>query len=537
MKHLIKKEFAKNKYIISLLIIIQIISMVFSLIFPYLNGSFVDLLVSKPTYSILIRFIMIIAFIGIISSVSNYIYKYLSIKVSNDMSFDLNLDILTHLQKIPIELYEKFNPTYLSQRIKGDADTIITFLLSNIVSFFLNGIIVFLLLILFYVVNINLFYISIIFLPIYCLSYIYLKKPLYRRKKISIEASNKYFDVYNSIFVRNREIKTSAYLEDERHYLKNEYNNYFEKIKKFSVLTFNFSAIDSIVSLLFQIAVLLIGGYMVFKGSMTIGEFTVMNTYFSMILEKIKYYFELGQSYQNYIVSRDRLDELARIEIESNGFRTIDSIDSIILHNVNYSFNKNLIYKEPINLCIKRSEIILLIGKNGSGKTTLMNILLGINSFGLHGDVYMNNIHINLINMYKLRKEKISIMTQNEKTSNITVADYFSKSHMNLKNPIKDAPIFKDIFISNEFNIIDLLDKKMSSLSSGERQLVLLYKTLLKKADLYILDEPTSNLHPLLRKKVWLLIEHIKKENKIVIIITHDNDMIENSHDISFKLD
>ena len=259
---------------------------------------------------------------------------------------------------------------------------------------------------------------------------------------------------------------------------------------------------------MFQIVVFLYGGKLVIQNNMTIGEFTMINSYFSMILETIKYYFELGQAYQVMKISKNRLQELLEIPVEINGRKLVSKVTKLEVKNVNYYFNDKRVYNKKLNFAINKSGIYGLVGKNGAGKTTLINILVGINNANIIGEVYINNLNTKDIDMYNLRQYNFSIMLQGINSIDITVEDYISKYITDAKiNELKHDGKCKDIFFSKLFNLDNLMNKKICEVSSGERQMVQLFTKIYKNADVYIFDEPTSNVHPLLVEHIWVLME------------------------------
>ena len=84
---------------------------------------------------------------------------------------------------------------------------------------------------------------------------------------------------------------------------------------------------------------------------------------------------------------------------------------------------------------------------------------------------------------------------------------------------------FTQVFHSPNFNIFNLLDKKVDILSSGELQLVRLLKALSKEhATSYVLDEPTANIYPEIKADVIHLLQELAK-TRLVIAITHDDQL------------
>ncbi|MBD7916626.1 ABC transporter ATP-binding protein, partial [Clostridium sp. Sa3CUN1] len=455
----------------------------------------------------------------------SYIYKILVIKTKNIISFNLNLKILKHIEKLPIEIFEMYNPTYLNQRVKGDCETIVGFWIDNIFTIIVNSFSIIFMLFLLYNVNISLFIIVLIFIPIYCIVYFIMHRKLYNKNLKAVEESNKYFGKLNDIYLRNKEIKVKVEFDSIDKELEKSFKDYFKYFFNYSKFLFVFNASDSIISLFFQSAVFFIGGSQVISKNMTIGEFTIMNTYFNMILNITKYYFSLGQTYQNVKVSVNRLNEILVLDLETNGNENINFIKKLKLIDINYLYKNKSTFFKNVSLNIDKPGIYAILGKNGAGKTTLVNTIIGVNNLGLKGKVLFNGINSTNINMYKLRKDNIAIMMQGEIIPSIFVKDYIFKY---INKEIFDKNLnyseFKSIFVSELFDIYKILDKKIDKLSSGEKQMVSLLITLFKKADLYILDEPTSNIHNELSELVINFLEKFKKD-KIIIIISHDDKM------------
>ena len=107
---------------------------------------------------------------------------------------------------------------------------------------------------------------------------------------------------------------------------KRSFLTYFKSLISFSRLSYLFSSLDGLIAVLFQSSVLIIGGIQIINGDMTIGQFTIVSTYFLMLISAVKYYFNLGKSYQDYKSSNARMNELLLIEAERNGNRRLDDI-------------------------------------------------------------------------------------------------------------------------------------------------------------------------------------------------------------------
>lgn len=269
----------------------------------------------------------------------------------------------------------------------------------------------------------------------------------------------------------------------------------------------------------------LICGAGVIGKTITIGEFTIITSYFSKMTGTASFFFSLGNSYQNALISFDRISEILKWEQEKDGSALIEKINKISIEHVSFARNNKLILKD-INMKFQAGKIYAIVGKNGSGKSTLIQLVLGLYQYKIGGKIRINDIEINKINMEYLRKYKIGYAEQEPVLFTDTVK----------KNTLfwKDEKWLKESLIP-KLGILDFIDKlpeKWNSLinpqannfSGGEKQRITLSRMFINENDLLIFDEPTSALdHE--TTNIFLNYLTILKENRIVIIITHDKSV------------
>lgn len=521
------KSFLSQKILqLAILFSIQGVYIILNLLFPFLNGKFLDVLINADTLNNILDFIYVLSFIGIMDIFFSYTYKLLSLKIKSDISFLVNLSLIEHINKIFIEKFESFNPTYLNERIKEDSDAVVSFWIENSCYFIFNILSFIFITFILAKVNIIVMYSVFVFSVIYFIIYNIIKHPMFKVNKEMLEQSNSFFNNLNEIFLRNREIRTRSEYDKSSKFLNFEYNSLINKVLKFGKISFAFSSIDEFISLIFSIFIFIVGGTYVINKKLTIGEFTVISVYFSMILNIIKYFFNIGQEYQMAKGSLERLMEIKNLEKETNGVKSLKKISKIQLKNFNYKFNENILYKNDLNITFEKGNIYCLTGKNGCGKSTLINSIIGINKINKSGKILIENIEIDNLDMYELRKKNISYMPQKEFFRMLTVEE-FIKDTVNVDIlKIKSNKLFEKLFFSEVLNLNDIVKKNVTNLSGGEKQLVSLVVTILKNSDIYVFDEPTSNLNNNLIEPFINYINYLANLQKTVIVISHDPKII-----------
>jgi len=194
--------------------------------------------------------------------------------------------------------------------------------------------------------------------------------------------------------------------------------------------------------------------------------------------------------------------------------------------------NLSIFYKEKsiledVNLDIKESEIICIMGSSGSGKSTLLSCLNGFlieNGGNYTGDVFFRGENIKDIKLIEL-KRKISTLFQDSKPfdfsieKNITYAmEFYEGKIKNKKEKVKS--LLESVNLYDE--VKDNLSLSPSKLSGGQRQRLCIARMLTTCPEVLIFDEPCSSLD----EKNSIIIESLIKElsKKYTIIISTHNE-------------
>jgi len=290
------------------------------------------------------------------------------------------------------------------------------------------------------------------------------------------------------------------------------------------------------VSTFAQITLFVGGGIAVLTGDFTIGMFTIFTSYFKMMLNASKFFFGLGASYQQALVSFDRMQEIFSHKTESCGETVITDVDCIRLQNVCFSYTHEVHDKpngQVKNICTQftKGKIYAIVGANGIGKSTLISLLAGMYINEYKGVITYNDIDIRNINMTKARRDLIGFAEQDP----VLICDSI-RYNLNLGNlgditNVEQAiKPYADVLSMTDFLSKRTLDYEINdgstNLSGGERQKLAMLKVLIKNSCVMIFDEPTSAFDATTTQNFILHLNKIKK-NKIILIITHDANVRE----------
>ena len=181
---------------------------------------------------------------------------------------------------------------------------------------------------------------------------------------------------------------------------------------------------------------------------------------------------------------------------------------------------------DDINIEIMKSEVVAITGSSGAGKTTLLNILSTLDKpdNSNNSSLVISNhevFDLNNNDLSKLRNEMIGFVFQfHELIPELTVLENIClpgwiKKDKEVETKAKD--------LLKYFGLIDLISKKPSTLSGGEKQRVAIARSLINNPNIIFADEPTGNLDSKNSKILFDLFFKLRDDyNCSVVIVTHN---------------
>ena len=187
-----------------------------------------------------------------------------------------------------------------------------------------------------------------------------------------------------------------------------------------------------------------------------------------------------------------------------------------------------------INLSVEKGEFISIMGPSGSGKTTLMNII-GCLDTPTSGEYFLNDQLVNDLNEDELARIR-----------NKEIGFVFQSFHLLAKNsalnnvmlPLKYAGTEKNLAekrareVLDQVDLSDRINHGPSELSGGQQQRVAIARALVNKPSILFADEPTGNLDSKTGDDVMNLFKKLNSEGQTIILITHEEDIANQSNRI-----
>jgi simple sugar transport system ATP-binding protein len=178
----------------------------------------------------------------------------------------------------------------------------------------------------------------------------------------------------------------------------------------------------------------------------------------------------------------------------------------------------NLLANDAIDLSIASGEIQALLGENGAGKSTLVKILYGVIAPSA-GEILWQGRHVDIASPVDARKLGIGMVFQHFSVfDEMTVAE-------NVAVALSDASLSqireKLWSVSEAYGLALEPDRRVWTLSAGERQRIEIVRCLLQDPKLIVLDEPTSVLTPQETEKLFETLDRLSGEGRAILYISH----------------
>ncbi|MBE9469135.1 MAG: ABC transporter ATP-binding protein [Bacteroidetes bacterium] len=207
-----------------------------------------------------------------------------------------------------------------------------------------------------------------------------------------------------------------------------------------------------------------------------------------------------------------------------------DSIINVNHLDVGYSFSKkkNKTIHADISLSSFKGELTVLIGKNGVGKSTLLRTICNLQK-ALKGNIEIFNKDLKKYSNNNLAKKISFVSTESINVGYMKVFDFVALGRFPYTNWLGKLTNKDVAYVKEAIKLVKMeafSQKYINEISDGERQRVMIARTLAQDTDIIILDEPTAFLDMPNKYEIVHLLNHLTKtKNKTIIFSSHDIDI------------
>lgn len=478
---------------------------------PRIEGDAINSIKQQNT-DLIIKSSLIFLGLTIFVQINRFLKRYLVRVFSNKMNYLMRNKCFNHMLSLDMAFYEQNkvgdilnkNTTDISDTCESIRkltteifDTVIL-MIGYIVSYFLLD-----------------YKIALMSLPFVLISIIislFLKKKVYMTTKDYKEYSSKFKD--STLNMLKNEIYFRGMGVNEKYI--NQYSKEVDILAKKNVKNLVYKAsMESIYSSIGFIGlffVLYFGLNNVIDGTYDIGTFTTILTTFVLIANKGAKVGKSFNAYQGLKVTWKRIKPFLEDDIEKEEEYQFNS-DGLSLIDFSYSYDD---FKTPtITYSFNKDEKIGIVGRVHTGKSTLLKSLTGLYEYD--GEAKLNGI--DLKDLFKSKNQVISYCPSKESLFKDSIANNIELGRDgNIKEALNSACL-----TDSQLDINTEINPTMVNISGGQKQRLMLARSLYHQSNMYLLDNPFSSLERSMSESIS---NQVLDMNGLFFIVTNDENIL-----------
>lgn len=536
---ILKRIFAllgKHKKRTAVAVALLIIVVLTRLVSPYLTKILVDDVIKDKQIDKLGKILILLVVLTIVRSILIYIRSYMFEDISQNLVFDLRHNMYTHLQELPYEFYDNHRIGDIMSRMTGDLEAIRNFFAGGAITIIENSIHFIGALIILFNLNAKLTSMVMFISPILAFVAWHFDK-LIRPAFSEIREQDAILNTRAQENISGvRVVKAFAREDYESKRFATENWKYVQKNMRASYIWSTYFPFMDFLSNLSPIILLGFGGYMVIKGTISLGTLVAFTGYMWMITNPMRMLGWLINMTEQAISSGEKifyyLDIGSSIKEKENALFPENFRGHICFEDVSFRYRQNYVLKN-INLDIPPGNTIAIMGATGSGKTSIVN-LLGRFYDCSRGRITIDGIDIKDYKLKELRRQIGYVMQETFLFSETIKANIaFGRMDASMEEIIKAAKIAQahDFIMEMPYGYDTIIGERGMGLSGGQKQRIAIARAILIDPKILILDDSTSSVDMETEYKIQKALKDVTR-NRTTFIIAHRISSVKDADEI-----
>lgn len=514
-----------KKYRVRMIVglILVFITALLVLINPQISGMIVDEVIEGQHYEKLGILLLIMIGVTLVRSLLRFTFLMCFESSSQGLVYDMREEAYRKLMKEDFNFFNKNRTGDLMSRQTGDMDAV-RHMVSHVIYFSFENILVFLMaLVMIFSVNVKMALCMLIVLPFT------LAVTLSQRRHIK-PAFDRVRDCFSSLnafaqetIAGNRVVKAFAKEDYELEKFDRENDGYRDAQLNAASIWMKYIPMFEILSQCLTIILMIMGGFMVIDGEMTIGNMVTVNGYLWMLNSPLRQAGWIINDLQRFLTAIEKIYKVYTTEpdikqpehvVEKRKLK-----GSVTFDHINYYTNDDTVLKD-ISFHVEPGQTVGIIGATGSGKSSLINLICRFYDVN-QGRVLVDDIDVRNLNLQTLRGN-IGIAMQDVFLFSDTI-----EGNIAYGNPdctFEQVQAAAKIANADEFirempeGYDTIIGERGVGLSGGQKQRISLARAILKDPSIIILDDTTSAIDMETESMIQNELKKISDERTVFII-------------------
>ena len=530
------KYMERYKFRLILMVIFAIGGTVFNIIGPKILGKATTELYSGLVSKInggsgidfdkIIKILVGVMCLYVVSSVLSFIQGFIMTGISNDVTYNLRKDISKKINKIPMKYFESRTHGEILSRITNDVDTLQTGINQSVTQLITSATTLIGVLVMMLSINVWMTLAALLILPV---SMFIISKVMKHSQKY-FQDQQKYLGEVNGqveeIYSGHTVVKAFNKEDD----VINEFEKTNEKLYSSAWRSQFFSGIMmpimQFVGNLGYVMVALLGGFMVIKNKIEVGDVQAFFQYIRNFTQPIQQIAQVTNMLQSSAAASERVFEFLDVEEEDQVAEDPVSINQIegnvSFEHISFGYDPSKIIVHDFNADVKAGQKVAIVGPTGAGKTTMIKLLMrfyDVNS----GEICIDGHNVKDFNRMELR-EMFGMVLQDTWLFHGTIMENIRYGRLDATDEeviaAAKAAHAHHFIMSQPGGYQMELNEETSNISQGQKQLLTIARAILADNKIMILDEATSSVDTRTEERIQKAMDNLMK-GRTSFVIAH----------------
>ena len=530
------KYMERYKFRLILMVIFAIGGTVFNIIGPKILGKATTELYSGLISKInggsgidfdkIIKILFGVMCLYVVSSVLSFIQGFIMTGISNDVTYNLRKDISKKINKIPMKYFESRTHGEILSRITNDVDTLQTGINQSVTQLITSATTLIGVLVMMLSINVWMTLAALLILPV---SMFIISKVMKHSQKY-FQDQQKYLGEVNGqveeIYSGHTVVKAFNKEDDVINEFEKTNEKLYSSAWRSQFFSVNMMPIMQFVGNLGYVMVALLGGFMVIKNKIEVGDVQALFQYIRNFTQPIQQIAQVTNMLQSSAAASERVFEFLDVEEEDQMAEEPVSVNQIegnvSFEHISFGYDPSKIIVHDFNADVKAGQKVAIVGPTGAGKTTMIKLLMrfyDVNS----GEICIDGHNVKDFNRMELR-EMFGMVLQDTWLFHGTIMENIRYGRLDATDEeviaAAKAAHAHHFIMSQPGGYQMELNEETSNISQGQKQLLTIARAILADNKIMILDEATSSVDTRTEERIQKAMDNLMK-GRTSFVIAH----------------